>query len=242
MSLRTRLIVAAYVDPELRPHIVPLLGRVAMEHATEEARKEYLKEHPKADPKNHTVKPSDGSKATKGKFENMLGSQMDRALEELPEKLQDIGKHYLSMYKSHLQGDQEKGQSRGNVLEILEANAEHFDSKKDYKAVREVVEWGLDAMEGTDKRRGNRTKEIDKGLDDAVESAPKPVRDIVKHYLSLYKSHLSGDNAKGQSAGNTLEILEANSDNFDSKKDYEAAHAAVEKGIDAMEKAHEEHS
>ena len=55
MSLRSKVIRLAYIKPELRPHLLPLLVKQGMEHATEDARKKYLQDHPKADPKNHTV-------------------------------------------------------------------------------------------------------------------------------------------------------------------------------------------
>ena len=54
--LRDLTIRLAHNNPTLRSALLPLVTRVAKEHATEDARAKYLKEHPKADPRNHTVK------------------------------------------------------------------------------------------------------------------------------------------------------------------------------------------
>lgn len=73
MSLRSKVIRLAYIKPELRPHLLPLLVKQGMEHATEDARKKYLQDHPKADPKNHTV--SGGGEGGKKKDEGGGGGE-----------------------------------------------------------------------------------------------------------------------------------------------------------------------
>lgn len=248
--LRRRLIrIAASFPPGPdRNAILDVItaNRVAMEHPSAEARRDYLREHPNADPKNHTVKKDTGGGGSKSKaqdvFDKALGARMDRALKELPEgKLQDAGRHYLQMYRRHLTDAGDKGNSAANTMEALEGNADRFDSKKDFEQVRDVVQWGIDAMEAEDKRTKARTKAIDKGFNSAVESVPKPLRSAVEHYLSMHKNHLMGEKG-GQDAANTMEILEGNSESFDRKEDYEAVHKAVGKGLDAMGKAHKENS
>jgi hypothetical protein len=55
MAIRDDLIKLGSTNPELRPHIRPLL-RVAMEFDTPDALKKYLRDHPDADKSKHTVK------------------------------------------------------------------------------------------------------------------------------------------------------------------------------------------
>lgn len=54
-TLRSNLIRLASANPELRPHLLPLL-KEGMEHASPEALQKYLKDHPGADKSKHSVK------------------------------------------------------------------------------------------------------------------------------------------------------------------------------------------
>jgi len=69
-SLRKKIIKLAYVSPQLREHLLPLVSdKIAKEFSSEEVLRQYLKEHPKADPKNHWVKKDQRSKSPEPKNE-----------------------------------------------------------------------------------------------------------------------------------------------------------------------------
>ena len=55
-TLRTSLIRLAHAKPELRPHLLPLLTKQAMEFDTKEQLEKYLRDHPGADKSKHSVK------------------------------------------------------------------------------------------------------------------------------------------------------------------------------------------
>jgi len=72
--LRSKVIRLAHAKPELRPHLLPLVRKQAMEFPTEEARKKYLEAHPDADASKHTVKgEGDGEGKTEGEGKKSPG-------------------------------------------------------------------------------------------------------------------------------------------------------------------------
>jgi hypothetical protein len=115
-NLRSKVIRLAHQNPELRPHLLPLLMKTAMEFPTEDARKKYLDEHPDADASKHTVavsksegkgkeedtshdKPKGEDKPSPGiaaKFKSFLSkvkgakADMVKALQAAPAKMQEF--------------------------------------------------------------------------------------------------------------------------------------------------------
>ena len=65
MSTRTALIRLAHSRPELRPTLLPLITRTAMEFQTQDALDKYLEAHPNADKSKHSIKKDE--KDSKGK-------------------------------------------------------------------------------------------------------------------------------------------------------------------------------
>lgn len=170
MSLRSKVIRLAYTKPELRPHLLPLLVKQGMEHATEDARKKYLQDHPKADPKNHTV--SGGGEGGKKKDEGDGGGEAKPVAFSKAEskKIGDL-----------LAGWNEPG-AWGHVISYAIAGKE-MEPKHVQKVVDEIDQWlgSWDAKAKSagwgpqDKKDLTKAKKIlEKGLG---KSAPKPKAD-----------------------------------------------------------------
>lgn len=156
-TLRSRTIRLAYANPDLRPHLLPLLtGRTAMEHSSPEALKKYLKEHPDADPKNHTVQKSEkdkGGKEDGGKALEVFKGHPD--IKKVEEKLEsykgDISARKKGAEKA-LSGAQELEKESRSVLDDEDAYV--GDKMKAARSIAVKYKQALVEMDGMDDISG----------------------------------------------------------------------------------------
>jgi len=147
-NLRSRVIRLAHANPDLRPHLLPLLaGKTAMEFPTEDARKKYLDDHPDADPSNHSVSKSDEAAAPKkdtkpsggiaAKFKSFLSKIKDakpdiiKAIKGAPEKVQAFFADPEARKKAQTQAAEAIAKAPGKI-----ANRIYESAKAELKEIK----------------------------------------------------------------------------------------------------------
>lgn len=132
MSLRSKIIRLAASNPDLRPHLLPLV-KSAMDFDTQDAMDKYLKEHPGADRSNHHVKKNDGgggAKAPKGK---PFGEHHDKFVKHRTKSLRS---------ESNPSEDEEKADSISSKIRSLS----HHDKDKVEAEEKKHEDWAWDYL------------------------------------------------------------------------------------------------
>lgn len=169
-NLRSRVIRLAHANPELRPHLLPLLtGKTGMEFSTEEARKKYLDEHPDADASKHTVSKSDEATSKKddkpsggiaAKFKSFLSKVKDakpdilKAIKGAPEKVQAFFADPEARKKATTQASEAIAKAPGKIANRIyeSAKAELKEIKHAGSAVKKLFKKPPEKWDKEDKK------------------------------------------------------------------------------------------
>jgi hypothetical protein len=133
MSLRSKIIRLAASNPDLQPHLLPLV-KSAMDFDTKEQMDKYLKDHPGADRSNHHVKKNEGggASAPKGK---PFGQHHDKFVKHRTKSLRS---------ESNPSEDDEKADSISSKIRSLD----HHDKDKVEAEEAKHADWAWDYMLG----------------------------------------------------------------------------------------------
>jgi hypothetical protein len=170
-NLRSRVIRLAHANPDLRPHLLPLLaGKTAMEFPTEDARKKYLDEHPDADASKHTISKSDEAAAPKkddkpsggiaAKFKSFISKVKDakpdiiKAIKGAPEKVQAFFADPEARKKATTQASEAIAKAPGKIANRIyeSAKAELKEIKHAGHAVKKLFKKPPEKWDKEDKK------------------------------------------------------------------------------------------
>ena len=153
-TLRSQIIRLAASNPEVRPHLLPLLKQ-AMEFDTPEALQKYLKDHPGADKSNHSVKkPGGRPKKEKPPSKKEVG--------EANRRTEVRGKARDAVGEINSDPDFRKG--------VKQLQRRNLGEEKYAEVVSDLVQQVVDKMDGYDDLSDDEKSDVEDELHEMIPS------------------------------------------------------------------------